>query len=249
MGFISRYGNDNNMTSPMDRLYGGISEQINISSNELRQMSVKRIRENSDYYVTMLSAVYMLAEYENKGLLYIGRSNNKNKKNEEIIEEHHNKALSKSDNKKLICAIEKFIDSFDVDQIDVAKQVVTSHRYNIDGKFNIRPPFGTENRNKFLDSLDNKELEIVAPDRGVKLGRGNPRGILRLDCQGMVGDRPSMNLQIQYRRDNGGRSGSYKNAILPGNHYLGLRIIINNTLNCYLPANQYINFRSSVFSI
>ncbi|CAF4327852.1 unnamed protein product, partial [Adineta steineri] len=87
------------------------------------------------------------------------------------------------------------------------------------------------------------------PDRGVKLGRGNPRGILRLDCQGMVGDRPSMNLQIQYRRDNGGRSGSYKNAILPGNHYLGLRIITNNTLNCYLPANQYINFRSSVFSI
>ncbi|CAF4338705.1 unnamed protein product, partial [Adineta steineri] len=141
----------------------------------------------------------------------------------------------------------EFIDSFDVDQIDVAKQIVTSHRYNIDGKFNIRPPFGTENRNKFLTSLDNKESEIVAPDRGVKLGRGNPCGIIRLDCQGMVGDRPSMNLQIQYRRDNGGRSGSYANAILPSNHYLGFRIITNNTLNCYLPAKRYINFRSLFF--
>ncbi|CAF1379479.1 unnamed protein product, partial [Adineta steineri] len=56
MGFISRYGNNNNMTSPMDRLYDGISEQIMISSNELRQMSAITIRENSDYYVTMLSA-------------------------------------------------------------------------------------------------------------------------------------------------------------------------------------------------
>ncbi|CAF1471644.1 unnamed protein product [Adineta steineri] len=201
MGFISRYGNNNNMTSPMDRLYDGISEQINILSNELRQMSANTIRENSDCYVTMLSAVSMLAEYENKGLLYIGGVNNKNKKNEEIIEEHHNKALSKSDNKKLIY------------------------------------------------SLDNKESEIVVPDRDEKFELGNPRGTLRLDCQDMVDDGSLMNLQIQYGRDKEGRNGSYANAILPSNHYLGRRIITNNTLNCYLPAKRYINFRSSLHKI
>ncbi|CAF1454936.1 unnamed protein product [Adineta steineri] len=71
------------------------------------------------------------------------------------------------------------------------------------------------------NSLDKKETEIIIPDKDEKLDSGNPRGSLRLDCQGMVGDRSSMNFQIQFGRHNTGPNGSYANVILPGDYHIG----------------------------
>ncbi|CAF3715511.1 unnamed protein product [Rotaria sp. Silwood1] len=219
------------ITGPMNCLYDRISEQTNIPSNELRQMAANSIRENADHYIKMLPAAYMLAEYDNKSLLYIGGSNKKNhcteknviqRKNkngvEEITEEHHNKDLSQPENNNVLSVMKKFIDSFDIDQIDVAKEKGTLYGYDRSIQFTARPPFGNEHRKKFLNSLDKKEKNIVVASKGEKRSRSH--GTLRLDCQGLV-DGGAMNLQIQYGRDNTGRSGSYANVILPSGYKIG----------------------------
>ncbi|CAF4723696.1 unnamed protein product [Rotaria sp. Silwood1] len=65
-------------SGPTNCLYDAISEQTNIPSDNLRQYVADHIMHNTDYYRKMMPAYEMLAQNQNKGLLYVGGANKNN---------------------------------------------------------------------------------------------------------------------------------------------------------------------------
>ncbi|CAF1560667.1 unnamed protein product, partial [Didymodactylos carnosus] len=214
-GGVGHFGNENpnnaiQSTGPTNCLYDRLSEQTNISSDELRQLAANGIRENSNHYLKMMPAADLLAQHGNKGLLYIGGTNKakkgnqstppvtKNNKTKDVDEERHvaTKNLTLPENTTLKSAMGKFINAFNVDQIH-AGGGGTLFGYNKERHF--RDTLGEANKDQFFDSLNKKEENLIVAPKGLR-DKNDSRGTLRLDNQGVLGDN-RLNLQIQYGGD------------------------------------------------
>ncbi|CAF3818732.1 unnamed protein product, partial [Rotaria sp. Silwood1] len=90
-------------SGPTNCLYDAISEQTNIPSDNLRQYVADHIMHNTDYYRKMMPAYEMLAQNQNKGLLYVGGANKNNNlssnpaQNKIEIISHENRRLTKAE--------------------------------------------------------------------------------------------------------------------------------------------------------
>ncbi|CAF3770075.1 unnamed protein product, partial [Rotaria sp. Silwood1] len=189
-------------SGPTNCLYDAISEQTNIPSDNLRQYVADHMRHNTDYYRKMMPAYEMLAQNQNKGLLYVGGANKNNNlssnpaQNKIEIISHENRRLTKAEG-KLKEITEKFIQSFNIDQFGEGEHLNATTMFGYNKKRQFTSGYFTgDDRQLFFDSLDKKEEKLVTST-----------ATLRLDHQGKTSGR--LNLQIQYENK------SYANVIFP----------------------------------
>ncbi|CAF4682082.1 unnamed protein product [Rotaria sp. Silwood1] len=195
-------------SGPTNCLYDAISEQTNIPSDNLRQYVADHMRHNTDYYRKMMPAYEMLAQNQNKGLLYVGGANKNNNlssnpaQNKIEIISHENRRLTKAEG-KLKEITEKFIQSFNIDQFGEGEHLNATTMFGYNKKRQFTSGYFTgDDRQLFFDSLDKKEEKLVTST-----------ATLRLDHQGKTSGR--LNLQIQYENK------SYANVIFPTGYQIG----------------------------